>query len=79
MGNVLEWCDFAVYGFFAPVIAQQFFPSDNPMSSLMGAFGVFAGAYLMRPVGGVLFGHIGDRLGRKTALRLSVVMMALPV
>ncbi len=78
VGNILEWYDFAVYGFFAPVIASQFFPSSTRLVSLLGAFGVFAGAYLMRPFGGLLFGHIGDRLGRKSALQLSVLLMALP-
>jgi MHS family proline/betaine transporter-like MFS transporter len=78
VGNVLEWYDFAVYGFLAPVIATQFFPSQDRTTSLLGAFGVFAGAYFMRPLGGVMFGHIGDRLGRKRALQLSVLLMALP-
>ena len=50
-GNVLEWYDFAVYGFFAPIIAQQFFPSENPTVSLIAAFGAFAAGFLMRPVG----------------------------
>jgi MHS family proline/betaine transporter-like MFS transporter len=78
VGNVLEWYDFAVYGYFAPVIASQFFPSRSRFASLLGAFGAFAGAYFMRPLGGALFGNLGDRLGRKTALQLSVMMMALP-
>jgi MHS family proline/betaine transporter-like MFS transporter len=78
VGNVLEWYDFAVFGFFAPLIAEQFFPAADRTASLLAAFGVFAGAYFMRPLGGVLFGQLGDRLGRKTALQLSVMMMALP-
>lgn len=78
IGNILEWYDFAVYGFFAPTIGQLFFPSDNPTTSLIAAFGAFAAGFLMRPVGAVLFGHIGDRLGRKKALTLSVMLMAVP-
>ncbi|MBF0492774.1 MAG: MFS transporter [Deltaproteobacteria bacterium] len=78
IGNVLEWFDFAVFGFFAPVIGEQFFPSNDPLDSLLSAFSVFAAAYLMRPIGGIIFGHIGDSLGRKKALQLSVMMMALP-
>jgi MHS family proline/betaine transporter-like MFS transporter len=78
VGNVLEWYDFAVFGFFAPVIGSQFFPSDNPMASLIKTFGVFAAGYLMRPIGGIIFGHFGDKLGRKRALQLSVMMMAIP-
>ncbi|QDV52986.1 MFS transporter [Gimesia fumaroli] len=78
IGNILEWYDFAVYGFFAPTLGKLFFPSDNPTTSLIAAFGAFAAGFLMRPVGAVLFGHIGDRLGRKKALTLSVMMMAVP-
>lgn len=77
-GNVMEWYDFAVYGYFAPIIGQQFFPSDDPATSLIAAFGVFAAGFLMRPLGGLVFGHIGDRLGRKAALTLSVLAMAIP-
>ncbi len=76
IGNVLEWYDFAVFGFFAPVIGTQFFPSEDRFVSLLCAFGVFAGAYLVRPLGGMLFGHIGDLMGRKKALQVSVLMMA---
>ena len=77
-GNVLEWYDFAVYGFFAPIIARQFFPSEDPTLSLIAAFGAFAAGFLMRPVGAALFGHIGDRFGRGRSLVLSVMLMAIP-
>ncbi len=78
IGNILEWYDFAVYGFFAPTIGKPSFPSEDPRVSLIAAFGAFAAGFLMRPVGAVLFGHIGDRIGRKKALTLSVLMMAIP-
>src|SRR5215211_6938004 len=78
VGNVLEWYDFAVYGYFAPIIGRHFFPSEDPAASLVAAFGVFAAGFLMRPVGGVVFGHIGDRVGRRAALTLSVLAMAVP-
>lgn len=78
IGNVLEWYDFAVYGFFAPILAQQFFPGGDRMVSLLAAFGAFAVGFLMRPVGAVIFGHIGDRYGRARALLISVIMMAIP-
>jgi MHS family proline/betaine transporter-like MFS transporter len=78
IGNVLEWYDFGVYGFFASIIAVQFFPSDNPSVSLIAAFGAFAAGFLMRPVGGAIFGHIGDRYGRARAMQLSVMCMAVP-
>jgi MHS family proline/betaine transporter-like MFS transporter len=77
-GNVLEWYDFAVYGFFAPIIARQFFPSEDPTISLIATFGAFAAGFLMRPVGAALFGHIGDKLGRGRSLMLSVMLMAIP-
>jgi MHS family proline/betaine transporter-like MFS transporter len=78
VGNVLEWYDFALYGFFAPFIAKQFFPSDDQVSSLLATFGVFAVGFFMRPVGAVIFGILGDKLGRKRALEISVIMMAIP-
>lgn len=77
-GNVLEWYDFAVYGFYAPIIGKLFFPSDDPTVSLIASFGAFAAGFLMRPIGGFVFGHIGDKIGRKRALVLSVMLMAIP-
>ena len=63
VGNVLEWYDFALYGYFAPVFATLFFPSDSPALSLISAFGVFAIGFLARPLGAMLFGYWGDTLG----------------
>jgi MHS family proline/betaine transporter-like MFS transporter len=78
VGNVMEWYDFAVYGYFAPTLGRHFFPSEDAVASLIAAFGVFAAGFLMRPVGGLVFGHIGDRIGRQTALTASVLAMAVP-
>jgi MHS family proline/betaine transporter-like MFS transporter len=78
IGNVLEWYDFSVYGYFAVSIGRHFFPSEDPANSLLAAFGVFAAGFLMRPVGAVLFGHIGDNWSRERALSLSVLAMAVP-
>lgn len=78
VGNVLEWYDFAVFGYFAPIIGAQFFPSEDKLSALLNAFGVFAAGYMMRPLGGLIFGQMGDRIGRKRALQISVMMMAIP-
>jgi MFS transporter, MHS family, proline/betaine transporter len=72
---VLEWYDFAVYGYLAPIIGTLFFPADDPAASLLAAFGVFAIGFAARPVGGVVFGRIGDKLGRKPPLLISVFMM----
>lgn len=52
IGNVLEWYDFAIYGYFAAAIGRQFFPHEDPVAQLLSAFGVFALGYLMRPIGG---------------------------
>ncbi len=78
IGNVLEWYDFAVYAFFAGTIGRLFFPQSSEVDSLIAAFGVFAAGYLMRPLGGIVFGHIGDRYGRKPVLVLSTLAMAVP-
>lgn len=75
IGSVLEWYDFAVYGYLAPIIGQAFFPAGDPLVSLLAAFGVFAAGYAARPIGGVLFGWLGDRLGRKPVLSISVTAM----
>ena len=77
-GNVMEWYDFSVYGYFAAIIGRQFFPAGDPVSSLLAAFGVFAAGFLMRPLGSLLFGHVGDKSGRKLALTASVALMAVP-
>jgi MHS family proline/betaine transporter-like MFS transporter len=78
VGNVLEWYDFTIYGFFAPILAAQFFPAADETASLLAAFAVFAVGFLMRPIGAIVFGHIGDRYGRARALLISVAMMAIP-
>ena len=69
IGNVLEWYDFSIYGYFAATIGRVFFPDNSPTTQVLAAFGVFAAGFLMRPLGGVLVGHIGDRLGRRAARR----------
>lgn len=78
IGNILEWFDFAVYGYFAVFIGKTFFPQSDPVAQVIGAFGIFAIGYLARPLGGILIGHIGDRHGRKFAMTLSVGAMAVP-
>lgn len=78
IGNILEWFDFAVYGYFAVFIGKTFFPQSDPVAQVIGAFGIFAIGYLARPLGGILIGHIGDRHGRKFAMTVSVGAMAVP-
>ncbi|HYX03168.1 MAG TPA: MFS transporter [Reyranella sp.] len=78
IGNVLEWYDFAVYGYFAAAIGRAFFPQQDPVAQVLAAFGIFAVGFLMRPLGGAVIGYIGDRFGRRTALTVSVAAMAVP-
>ena len=76
--TLFEWYDYALYGYFAPVIARQFFPSEDSYLSLLMTFAAFATGFIVRPLGAVFFGYLGDRLGRKYALSLSVILMAVP-
>lgn len=75
VGNLLEWYDFAIYGYFAPIVGAAFFPSDDPLTSLLAAFGAFAAGFIARPLGAIIFGHIGDRIGRKASLTVSIFVM----
>lgn len=78
VGNLFEFYDFALFGYFAPIIGKLFFPSDDPTVELISAFGVFAAGFIVRPIGGLVFGHIGDLFGRKRALVLAILLMAIP-
>lgn len=77
LGNVLEWLDFGLFLFLAPMIGEVFFPSHNAQLSQLAAFGVFAGGFLCRPIGGIIFGHFGDTHGRATPLRFSILLITL--
>ncbi|MFD7703728.1 MFS transporter [Streptomyces caelestis] len=76
VGNFIESFDWLGYGLFAPLFAARFFPSDNQLTSLLGAFAVLGVGVLMRPIGGVLLGRYADRHGRRPALMLAVSLMA---
>ncbi len=78
IGNVIEWYDFALYGFMAVIISELFFPHGDKTVSLLATYGVFAAGFMMRPLGALFFGHLGDTIGRKPVLIISVVMMVLP-
>jgi MFS transporter, MHS family, proline/betaine transporter len=75
IGNVLEWFDFLVYGFFAVTIAEVFFPAGDPTVSLLITLGAFGLAYVVRPLGAVIVGTYTDRAGRKAGLTLSIGLM----
>mmetsp|Transcript_17362 Transcript_17362/g.23933 ORF Transcript_17362/g.23933 Transcript_17362/m.23933 type:complete len:509 (-) Transcript_17362:323-1849(-) len=79
LGNVLEWYDFAIFGYFSDVIGQVFFPPNQTgHTALIESFVVFGTAFLVRPVGGIIIGLMGDTTGRKTALETSIFLMAIP-
>jgi MHS family proline/betaine transporter-like MFS transporter len=75
IGNVFEWFDFVVYGFFAVTLAEVFFPVGNPTVSLLVTFGAFGLAYVVRPLGAIVVGGYTDRAGRKNGLLLSIALM----
>jgi len=76
IGNVLEWYDFGVYGYFATTISSLFFPGEDKTISLLKTFAVFGVGFVMRPVGSILFGIYGDRFGRRLALSAVIFLMA---
>ncbi|MDD1648980.1 MAG: MFS transporter [Methylococcaceae bacterium] len=78
LGNTIEWYDFALYGHFSLFIGQTFFPKEQPGLAMLAAFAVFSVSFFMRPLGAIIFSAIGDRHGRKKALSLSMLGMAIP-
>lgn len=78
IGNAMEWFDFALYSYLAVIISKNFFsPVQNDELKLIFTFATFAIAFLLRPVGGIVFGKIGDKLGRKVVLTFTIIMMAI--
>src|SRR5580693_5286095 len=78
LGNGLEWYDYALYAFTTLTISKLFFPVGNDAAHLLATLGIFAVGFVARPFGGILFGVIGDKMGRRMALVLSIFMMAVP-
>ncbi|MCF8824589.1 glycine betaine/L-proline transporter ProP [Xanthomonas campestris] len=77
LGNAMEWFDFGVYGYLAVTLGQVFFPSSNPTAQLIATFATFTVAFLVRPIGGMVFGPLGDRYGRQKVLAATMILMAL--
>ncbi len=78
-GNALEWYDFAVYAYFSTIIGRVVFaPHNDAMSALIKTYGMFFAGFLMRPLGGMIFGYIGDHYGREKSLAWSTYLMAIP-
>src|SRR5262249_29937668 len=79
IGAIVEWYDYSLYIYLAPVLAGLFFPSSNRVTGLIAVFAVFAAGYLARPLGAAVLGYYGDTRGRKRALVLSVALMSVPM
>jgi MHS family proline/betaine transporter-like MFS transporter len=78
IGNALEFYDFTIYAIFAATIGKLFFPLGNPTASLIASWGTFAVGFMMRPLGAIVFGYLGDKFGRKYALSLTVLLTGAP-
>ncbi|KGI70362.1 MFS transporter [Mycolicibacterium rufum] len=76
IGNAVEWFDFAIYGFLATFIAAHFFPAGDETAALLSTFAIFAAAFFVRPLGGFVFGPLGDRIGRQKVLALVILLMS---
>lgn len=77
-GNIIEWYDFALYMFLAPVLAKNFFSEDDHLTAMLSTFLIYAIGFFIRPLGSIIFGHLGDRLGRTKTLKLSILLISLP-
>lgn len=78
LGTIIEYYDYSLYGFSAKIIAEKFFKTTDPLTSLLNAFAVYAVAYLSKPLGALIFGHMGDTYGRKTALSITITGIVIP-
>jgi len=76
LGNTMEWFDFGVYSYVAATLGRVFFPSSSPSAQVISTFATFAAAFLVRPLGGLVFGPLGDRIGRKRVLSATMLLMA---
>ncbi|AWK71649.1 MFS transporter [Rhodococcus oxybenzonivorans] len=76
LGNLVEWYEFAIYAYMAPIFAPLFFPSGNPTTAILSTFLIFALAFFLRPVGAVVFGRLTDRIGRRPVLAMIIGLMA---
>ncbi|WP_282363128.1 MFS transporter [Pseudomonas sp. PS01297] len=75
LGNFVEWFDYAAYGYLATIIALTFFPQTDAATGLLATFAVFALSFIVRPIGGLVWGHFGDKYGRRSALAWSILIM----
>lgn len=78
IANTFEWYDYILFAHFAPILGSKFFPDGDPTAPLLNAFTLFAAGYFMRPFGGIFFGVLGDRFGRRASLSASIMCMSIP-
>lgn len=78
LGNTVEWYDFALFIYLGPVFEQVFFPTHDPAIATISLFATFAIGFICRPIGGIIFGHLGDRIGRSRTLLLSILLITIP-
>jgi MHS family proline/betaine transporter-like MFS transporter len=78
IGNAIVYYDMTLYGFFTAFLSPLFFPAENLLTSQLASLGVFAAGFVARPFGGLIFGHIGDRYGRKKALVIAILLVTIP-
>src|SRR6187431_1310761 len=77
VGTLIEWYDFYIFGSLSTIIASKFFPSENPTASLLSTLATFAAGFIVRPFGALVFGRLGDLIGRKYTFMLTLVLMGL--
>ena len=78
LGTILEWYDFSLFAFLTPLLAIHFFPQEDKFTGFILIYAIFAIGFFVRPIGAALFGHMGDRIGRKKTLIVSILLMAIP-
>lgn len=77
IGNILEWYEFSLFAYLSPIIANLFFPSNNGIVSLLSTLLVFAAGFIVRPLGSIFLGHLGDRFGRAKTLKITIFLMSM--
>lgn len=77
LGGMLEFYDFTIYGLFAVYFASQIFPTHDPLVAIIASYSIFVVGYIIRPVGGIIFSHIGDEIGRKKVLIMTMLLMGI--
>lgn len=78
VGNIIEWYDFGLFTIFSALFSKLFFPTSNPQLGFITTLSIFSIGFLCRPIGGLIFGYIGDRMGRAKTLRWSILMISIP-